>query len=257
MDQKTRQHETTIEIPAPVEQVWQAITTAAGVQAWCAPTARIDPRPGGEYFVSWGEGMDGPGTIEVCEPPSHLRVVVERDTAGGGEQPDAKAEAARTRIAMDYYLESREAATVLRLVHSGFLASADWDREFEGTRKGWPIMLRILRYSLVEHRDVPGRQAWFYMARKAPMEDAWKAVAEALKENAVVYSAPPDEYCATWNAMGDGLVYLAFGSLGGPIGISANVVLYGDAIGRLPEAAEYWQKELDRILAPVSASTGA
>lgn len=254
---KTREHETTIEIPAPVDQVWDAITTSAGVQAWCAPKARIDPQPGGEYFVSWGEGFDAPGKIEVFQPPSHLRVVTERQSTGSSEPGEAAVAAAPVRIAIDYYLESREAATVLRLVHSGFLASDDWDREFEGTRKGWPIMLRIMRYGLTHHPGVEGRQCWFYLARNTGIQDAWNAVAESVKGNPIQFSAPPEELCATWNALGDGLVYAAFGQRGGATGISMNVVLYGDAMKRLPEAAAHWEKELDRVLAPVSTPNGA
>ncbi len=255
--QKTRQHETTIEIPAPVERVWEAISTASGVQGWYAPEARIDPREGGEYFISWGPGMEGPCKIEVYDEPKHLRVVGDRERTGNCAGPDGQVETVSTHIAVDFYLDSREASTVLRLVHSGFLASAEWDREFEATRKGWPIMLRILLHSLTHHPGVQARQSWFFLMKNMPMEDAWNAVVEALKGNTVVYSAAPEEFCATWNAMGQGLVYVALGTFGGPIGVSINVVLYGDAVNRVPDATQHWKDELDRALTPAPASSGA
>jgi uncharacterized protein YndB with AHSA1/START domain len=47
----TRQHETVVEIPARVEEVWKAITEASEVRRWFAPEVCTDPREGGEYFV--------------------------------------------------------------------------------------------------------------------------------------------------------------------------------------------------------------
>ena len=42
---------------------------------------------------------------------------------------------------IDYFIESRGGTTVLRLVHSGFDASADFDAEYESTGYGWAIFM--------------------------------------------------------------------------------------------------------------------
>jgi hypothetical protein len=44
---------------------------------------------------------------------------------------------------------------VLRLVHSGFGADADWDDEYQGVENGWTFELRSLRHYLERH---PGRK---------------------------------------------------------------------------------------------------
>jgi uncharacterized protein YndB with AHSA1/START domain len=213
---ETRQHETVIELPASPERVWEAITTAGGMQTWFAPEARSDAREGGEYFVSWGEGMDGGGTIEVFTPGQHLRLASARGPA------------------IDIYLTPEASGTTLRLVHSGFLSSSDWDSEFNGTKHGWPIMLRILQFSLAKYPDLPGKQGWFY-AKVAPA-----AVQALLAGRPVVYSDPPGELAVEWSDMGPGLIYADISKSA----VSCNVVLYGDAIARLDEAVAYWKAAL-------------
>src|SRR5579884_1119724 len=235
-DEKTRQHETVMELPGTVEQAWAAITDTSQVQSWFAPEARVDLRPGGDYFVSWGPGMEGAAKIESIDAPRHLRVVTERRLREGAEP---------VRVAMDYYIEPREGGgTVLRLVHSGFLNSAEWDGEFEGTRQGWPMMFRILRYGLAKHPGVGGRQAWLYVSREAPAAEVWKEVVRLAPADAVEYSVELKEFFARWDEMGDGLIYAALGGGGAKTAISFTVVLYGDAAGRIGEAGEYWRGRL-------------
>ncbi len=248
---QTRQHETEISLPASPEEVWQALTTAAGVTVWYAPEARIDPRMGGEYVVSWGPGMEGPGTIEVFESNKHLRIASERKQAGGGEQATEAVSTEPVIIAIDFYLEPGGEGTTLRLVHSGFLTTADWDNEFNGTKDGWPIMLRILRYSLAKHRNEVGLQRWLYSAAKMAQQEAWGRFA-ANAGGSPEYSHEPWEYCVPWSEFGDGLVYGAFAERDGMTGISLHVVLYGDAVARIDEAAAHWKSRLDQLYAPAA-----
>jgi uncharacterized protein YndB with AHSA1/START domain len=250
--QETRQHETITEIHAGVDQVWKAITDASQVQIWYAPEARIDLRTGGEYFVSWGEGAGATGQIEVLEPPKHLRVVAERDSTMNTEEPEKSIKTSPVRVAIDFYLESHSDTTVLRLVHSGFLPSTDWDAEYHGTRKGWPIMLRILRYSLEHFGGAPGRQSWLYTASTVPLNDAWEAFTQSIASEAIKFVVPREEICATWAEMGDGLVYASFGENGGRTGINLFVVLYNEATPRIGEAAAYWRGRLATIFPDTS-----
>lgn len=53
----------------------------------------------------------------------------------------------------DYVLEAEGGKTVLRLVHSGFGSSADWDSEYEGTREGWSACFVGLKEGLEQHRN--------------------------------------------------------------------------------------------------------
>ena len=64
-EQKTRSHETLIEINAPPDVVWKAIAEAEGITRWFVPFARVEPGVGGTIWLSWGEGIEGTETIEV------------------------------------------------------------------------------------------------------------------------------------------------------------------------------------------------
>ena len=243
-NRKTRAHETVIEMPAPVERVWKAITEASEVQGWLAPEVRIDGRVGGEYWVSWGGQMNAASTIEVFDAPHHLRVTKDRENAGGDAEP--------VHIAIDYYVEAKEGGAVLRLVHSGFLTSAEWDDEYDGTKSGWPMMLRVLSYTLGHHANERVRQTWFYNAAPGAMEDVWKRLRPVLAQNEIVYEVAPSELLVRTTDDGEGLVYAALGERGGKTGISVNVVRYGDAADGLAEAVERWKEKL-AIFEPIPA----
>ena len=233
-NQKTRMHETVMEMPASVERVWKAITEASEVAGWYAPEARIDGRVGGEYWVSWGEGMDAAATIEVFDAPHHLRVIYERKVPGSGDEP--------VRFAIDYTIDAMDGGAMLRLVHSGFLATPEWDGEFDGTRQGWAIMLRILRYTLAHHANEQVRQAWFYTSGQGSANEMWNRLRAMFGNDSIQYEVPPKELFAR-TAEGS-MVYLAVGDHGGTGGISANVVEYG-AVNRLGEAVEHWKEKLN------------
>ncbi len=56
------------------------------------------------------------------------------------------------QIAVDYHLEAAGGQTVLRLVHTGFSTDASWDKQYDGTVRGWAFELRGLEHYLERHR---------------------------------------------------------------------------------------------------------
>jgi hypothetical protein len=87
--------------------------------------------------------------IEIIEPLRHLRLVEDRDRVLGPVDLPLEPH----RLIQDFYLETVEAKTVLRLVHSGFGDSTNWDLEYEGTRDGWPGCFLRLQHGLERHRN--------------------------------------------------------------------------------------------------------
>ena len=74
------------------------------------------------------------GTVQVdCR--SYLRVAYDRPE---GAPPSV----------VDYYLEGRGGTTVMRLVHSGFGATANFDDEYESTGASWPEFLKMTKHSV-------------------------------------------------------------------------------------------------------------
>jgi uncharacterized protein YndB with AHSA1/START domain len=134
---KTRDYEGTIELDAPPEAVFRAITEGPEIQKWLCPEARVE---NGRIFVSWGEGMSADGEITVFDSPRHLRH--QFGVNGETKQP----------MWVDWSIEARAGGgSTLRMVHSGFSTLADWDEEFESHARGWTLMMRNLRHAVERH----------------------------------------------------------------------------------------------------------
>src|SRR5438477_7285842 len=145
-----RAHETRIEIDAPIEEVWKALTDATEIARWFAPKMSVESGVGGTVIADWGPGIEWKTTIEVWEPNKHLRLVETRDRA---LSPDPNVETLEPcRLLQDFYLEGQGGKTVLRLVHSGFGNSAGWDHEYQGTQGGWKACFLRLKTGLERHR---------------------------------------------------------------------------------------------------------
>lgn len=141
MIKNTRGREHRVEIRASIEAVWKALVDADEIVRWYAPAAEVDPREGGRYWISWGEGMAGVSRIEAFDAERRLLLVHAWEGAAELDPP----------IMEEYLLEAHRDVTVLRLVQSGIPASADWDDFYEDTGRGWKMFLAGLRHYLEKH----------------------------------------------------------------------------------------------------------
>ncbi len=114
-----------IEVHASPEAVWEAVATGPGIDGWFLGTGNeVEPRLGGRVRISFGEesGESAHG-VTAWDPPR--RFAHRGDTAPDG-----------TFHAMEYTIEGRAGGiTVVRLVHSGFLAD-DWEAEYDALDEG-------------------------------------------------------------------------------------------------------------------------
>jgi len=122
-----------VEVPGTPEEVWRAIATGPGISAWFVPT-RSEERAGGQVVSTFGPGMDCPATITEWEAPK--RFVAEGEMAGPGSP----------KMATEWSVEARAGGVCLvRVVHSLFAGTDDWDNQLDGLEQGWPAYFRILR----------------------------------------------------------------------------------------------------------------
>lgn len=77
----SKSHENIVDIKATPEEVFRAVTDPEQIVKWFAPYARVDPRVGGEYDISWDPEMQGGGVISVWDPPKHFAQYSERSVA--------------------------------------------------------------------------------------------------------------------------------------------------------------------------------
>src|SRR5260221_10173613 len=118
-----RKIELEIEIAASPEEVWRAVSTGEGISSWFAPVAEVEPGVGGKITIAWAPEMEGSSRIDAWEPGRHLRVAQDR---GGGQPPSG----------VDYFIETREGATVMRLGQSPFCPGPGFDNELYRTIPG-------------------------------------------------------------------------------------------------------------------------
>ena len=151
---KTRSQQQEIEIDAPIEAVWKALTDAEELTRWFVEEARVTPGEGGRIWGSWGGNQEGEKQIDGWEPNKRLllRQLPSPVTAECGGADAAQLQAP---IIEEYTLETRGGRTVLRLVHSGIPDSPEWKDYYDGTDLGWKLFFFGLRYYLENHRGKP------------------------------------------------------------------------------------------------------
>jgi len=128
-----------VEVTGTPEEVWKAIATGPGVSAWFVPT-KIDGRVGGSIALDFGGGMVTSAVITAWQPPH--RLVAEDESGWQGAPP----------LATEWSVEAKKGGTcIVRVVHSLFATTDDWDGQLESTEHGWPGYFRVLRHYLTNH----------------------------------------------------------------------------------------------------------
>jgi uncharacterized protein YndB with AHSA1/START domain len=172
----TRTIEKEVEIAAPVDAVWKALTDGEELSRWFPLKAKVQPGSNGSVFLSWGPGMEATEPITVWEPKRHLQIQSSGPNAPDDESKSAPAEQTPTNLLVqDWYLEPRGGKTLLRLVHSGFVTGSAWDDEwYESHDYGWTFMLANLRHYLAQHRGTPRQVVWHRAEVKMEREAAYR-----------------------------------------------------------------------------------
>jgi uncharacterized protein YndB with AHSA1/START domain len=126
-----------VELPATPEQVWEAVATGEGNEAWLFPNEPIEQRVG----ATTPSGT----TVTACDPPRHFAV----QTGEKGSD---------WFNAVEFTIEARAGGTTtLRYVHSGVFTD-DWDNQFDAVSQHTDFYLHTLGQYL-EHFN--GRRATF------------------------------------------------------------------------------------------------
>jgi uncharacterized protein YndB with AHSA1/START domain len=139
-----RSVEVETEVPGTPEEVWQAIATGPGISAWFVPT-KLEEREGGAIVLDFGPGMLSESVITAWDPPRRFSAE-NNEGMGPGSPP----------MATEWTVEAKSGGTCrVRVVHSWFASTDDWDHQFEDVEKGWPAFFRILGIYLAHFRGQP------------------------------------------------------------------------------------------------------
>lgn len=158
-----------VEVPGTPEEVWQAIATGPGISSWFVPT-HFEERDGKPVAVtaSFGPGMEARSTLTAYDAPRMFA----NESAGWmpGSPP----------MAAEWSVEARRGGVcIVRIVHSLFASTDEWDDQLESTASAWPAFLRNLRLYLTYFRGQ--RSAIMQVVTPASSEaEAWDTLTSAL-----------------------------------------------------------------------------
>jgi len=143
MAPQTDRIERDVLIAAPVERVWELITSAEHLGRWFGDAgAEIDLRPGGRLALYWHDSGAVDGRVEVVEPPR--RFAYRWQHAG---DPAAELTPANSTL-VDFTLAAEGDGTRVAVVESGFDALEVTAAERAGLvashTSGWASELRDL-----------------------------------------------------------------------------------------------------------------
>jgi uncharacterized protein YndB with AHSA1/START domain len=203
---KTRALHAEVEINAPVEAVWKALTDAEELARWFPLEAGANPN--GTLWMCWRNEFKWESRIEIFAPPEHLRMIPVESLSG--EQQDQETEKRDVTLSeptvTDFHLEARGGRTVLRLVHSGFSADAEWDALYDGTKRGWKFQLWSLQHYLENHRGTLRHTAYVRtFLKKLPQAEAWQRLfgPEVLAREGKLENLKPGDRYLLRTAAGD------------------------------------------------------
>ena len=167
------------EVPGTAEEVWEAIATGPGIGSWFYP-ADLEERVGGVLKYDTGSEMvHVPAKVTIWDPPRRFQ----------HDGKDCGLDGPPT--ATEWTIEPRSRCCLVRVVHSLFASTDDWDAQLEHFEDGWPQALAILRIYLAHFR---GQRATIVRAsgsHNGSVRDAWQAL---LGELGAVGRVPGDRW---------------------------------------------------------------
>lgn len=131
-------------VAAPIESVWQAWTTRAGIESFFAPEAEIDARVGGAFHIHidpFGRpGMKGADDMRfmALQPPTMLSF--------DWNAPPHLAQARQQRTFVVVRLKDLDGkSTQVNLTHIGWGDGGEWDLTYNYFDKAWGNVLGNLK----------------------------------------------------------------------------------------------------------------
>ncbi|HUL73614.1 MAG TPA: SRPBCC domain-containing protein [Vicinamibacterales bacterium] len=260
-----------VEVPGTPEEVWQAIATGPGISSWFVPT-EFEFRDGKPVAVTlnFGPGMESRSVVTAWDPPRRFAAQGE---GWGGSPP----------IADEWTVEARAGGVcVVRVVHSLFASTDDWDSQLEGTESGWPGFFRILRIYLTHFRGQRSAMMQWMAPAGGTQAKAWDTLSAALGLKGVSagqrWTAPagvpalgglvehiehvehgsqsPYTALLRLDKPGPGVAALGAVSFGGSAMVTLSFYLYGDqAAGTVARETPHWEAWIQQRF-PAPSETG-
>ncbi len=125
-------------IDAPIDRVFEAVSTSAGLDAWWTERSKGVPREGHEYELGFGPEFAWRARVTRVVRPTEFELMLTR------------ADQDWTGTQLGFRLEPRNGKTWLQFAHTGW---PDRNEHYRVSCTCWAMYLRILRRFL-EHGEI-------------------------------------------------------------------------------------------------------
>jgi hypothetical protein len=188
----------------------------------------------------------------------------------------AETEEGPGKVATEWTVQTRSGdACVVRVVHSWFASTDDWDHQFEGHTYGWLSFFRLLRLYLTHFRGVRGASFQVMGTTSPPKDAAWQALMEQLgiaasrvgAKVATRGTAPKLAGTLEWEGQpawpelvvrldtpAAGIAHFAPHAMGGQVFLALRFYVYGErAAAEVARMEPEWTQWIAKRFAPMSA----
>jgi uncharacterized protein YndB with AHSA1/START domain len=255
-----------VEVPGTPQEVWQAIATGPGISSWFV-AAQFEERDGKPVALKldFGPGMVSTSAVTAWAPPNNW--AAQSEGWAPGSPP----------IANEWSVEARSGGTcIVRIVHSLFASTDDWDHQLEGTESGWPTFFRTLVLYLTHFRGQPCAVMKWLAPAAGTEAQAWDSLTGAMglkgmrvgQASAAAGGAPalagvveyvslnPNDALLRVNKPALGIAALGTVNFGGQSMVALNFYLYGEpAAGTVARETPLWDAWFQKHF-PMPAEAG-
>lgn len=155
-------------VPGTQEQVWKAVATAGGIEAWFAKT-QLEEKVGGALAFDMGGGMTSKGIVNAWEPPYRLVY----------EEPEWM-EGAPTCSTEVLVAERKDGNCVFHMTHTLIWPDEKFDDMLEMFEQGWSTFVEVLRLYLGSHAGAPASILALSGVTPTSQADGWRILTQAL-----------------------------------------------------------------------------
>ena len=254
------------EVPGTPEEVWQAIATGPGISAWFVPT-KLEEREGGAIVLDFGPGMESKAVITAWDAPRRFVAENKHDMSPGSPT-----------VADEWTVEAKSGGTCrVRVVHSWFASTDDWDNQYEDVEQGWPAFFRILKIYLAHFRGQPSEVIALMAMSTESKSAVWDRLLVSLglarlaegQRVETAHGAPRlagivervvdkeyEELLLRLEEPTSGVAHFLPIAMGGQVCLSVRLYLYGaQARAVAVREAPVWQTWINGLLPPADVAT--
>jgi len=143
-----------IDVPASLDEAWDAWTTREGVTSFFAPDAKIEPRAGGAFQI-YMDPLAEPG-MKGADEMRYMAVQPKKMISFDWNAPPHLAEARKQRTFVVVRFEALgDKLTRVSLHHTGWGDGGEWDKTYAYFDRAWTAVLGNMK-----KRFESGPQDW-------------------------------------------------------------------------------------------------